>query len=128
MHANIVEDKYPTADLMICRDLLFHIPYVETYKILSNFVESGIKYLLTTTHIVRADNPFENQDVPAGSFKYMDLFSSPYSFPEDTLFKVLDGFDDRHMCLWSREQIQKVLENGNWEQYLIERKERDDGR
>jgi hypothetical protein len=126
MHANIVEDKYPMADIMLCRDFLFVMPYVETYNILKNFVESGIKYLFTTTHINRAEKPFNNKDTSVGGFRYMDLFASPYNFPKKTLFKVLDGFDDRHMCLWSRKQIQKVLENGNWEQYLIERKEEED--
>ena len=125
VYTNLVEDKYPMADLMLCRDFLFHMPYVETYKVLTNFVESGIKYLFTTSHMKRPEKPFENHDISAGSFRYMDLFASPYNFPEDTLFKVLDGFEDRHMFLWSREQIQKVLEHEDWRKYLLERAEQD---
>jgi hypothetical protein len=125
LYTNLVEDKYPTADLMLCRDFLFHMPYVETYKVLTNFVESGIKYLLTTTHMQKPDKPFENSDISAGGFRYMDLFASPYNFPQDTLFKVLDGFEDRYMCLWSREQIQKVLEHEDWKKHLLERAEQE---
>jgi hypothetical protein len=29
------------------------------------------------------------------------------------------------MCLWSREQIQKVLEHEDWKKYLLERAEQD---
>ena len=110
MKMDLVKDDYPFADLMLSRDFLFHMSYADTYQILVNFLDSGIEYLFTTTHI-NDKKPFENKDIATGDFRYIDLLRAPYNFPDDPLFKILDGFDDRYMCLWSREQIQEAVKN-----------------
>ena len=50
-HIDITKDQLPAADLMIVRDCLFHLPVKEIYHFLTNFFDSTIDLLLTTSHI-----------------------------------------------------------------------------
>jgi hypothetical protein len=108
---NLITDDYPHADLMICRDCLFHFSYADTTSALRKFLESGIPYLLTTTHT--NSTGFENRDIETGDFRLMDLFKAPYSFPSPPLLVIDDWLPpepERQMCLWSREQVASVLQ------------------
>jgi hypothetical protein len=103
-------DSFPQVDLMICRDCLFHLSYEDTKKILNNFVNSNIKYLLTTTY--ENDGTFENTDIISGHFRLIDLHRAPYYFPMDVISKVEDWIypdNKRYMCLWHREQIMEAV-------------------
>jgi hypothetical protein len=110
IHINLIEDTFPKADLMICRDCLFHLSFEDTKSVLNNFVNSDIKYLLTTTHI--NTNEFSNKNIRTGDFRLIDLFSAPYNFPLNPLVTIEDWIapdPERQMCLWSREQISVAL-------------------
>jgi SAM-dependent methyltransferase len=103
---DITKDALPMADMMLCRDCLFHLSYRDTRAVLINYINSNIPYLLTTTHI-NNDN-FSNRDISSGDFRLIDLFSAPYNFSEDVLFRIDDWVHPhrrREMCLWSRQQI-----------------------
>jgi Methyltransferase domain len=112
IHLDLTSDDLPQADLMFCRDCLFHLSYKDTKAALQNFIESGIPYLLTTTHENSIVNGFENKDIETGDFRLMDLFSAPYYFPTDCLETLEDWRAPeprRYMCLWNREQIKHAL-------------------
>ena len=103
---DITSDKLPLVDLMMCRDCLFHLSYDDTKLFLQNFINSGIPYLLTTTH--ENKNSFTNTDIATSAFRLIDLFSSPYNFDKNPLMVIddwVEGFPARQMCLWTREQI-----------------------
>lgn len=110
VHIDLISGKFPSADLMICRDCLFHLSYSDTRSVLENFVASGIPYLLTTSH--KNDGTIVNRDIQTGSFRVMDLFASPYNFPRETLARIDDWVapdPEREMCLWTREQVVAIL-------------------
>ncbi len=114
IHIDLTKDKFPEADLMICRDCLFHLSYQDTKLVLQNFINSNIKYLLTTTYVKSED--FNNRDITTGDFRLTDLFSAPYQFDQKALYRIDDTIPNetpREMCLWSREQILHALENLN---------------
>jgi hypothetical protein len=109
--ANIISDPFPDADLWICRDALFHFSYEDIGRTLRHFVASKIKYVLTTTHL--AKGTFENKDIPTGDYRPIDLFSKPFNFPSDVLFRITDyvePYEPREMCLWSRQQLIEALD------------------
>ncbi len=113
LHVDLTKDAFPSADLMFCRDCLFHLSYADIRAVLQNFVNSQIKYILLTTH-KNADKSFANADITTGSFRKIDLFAAPFHFPTDALFRIPDWLapdPEREMCLWSREQIISALEN-----------------
>ena len=109
VHLDLVKDPLPTADLMLCRDCLFHLSNDDIWSTLGHFVESEIPYLLTTTHINVSG--FANTDIATGGFRLLDLFSPPFSFPEDPLERIDDWIyphPPREMCLWSRGQVEQA--------------------
>jgi hypothetical protein len=110
VHIDLISGKFPQADLMICRDCLFHLSYADTRAVLENFIASGIPYLLTTSH--KNDGAVVNQDIQTGSFRVMDLFAAPYNFPADPLVRIDDWVapdPEREMCLWRRDQVASAL-------------------
>jgi hypothetical protein len=117
IHIDLTKESFPKADLMICRDCFFHLSDENIKSILLNFVKSDIKYLLTTNHVNFLG--FANRNVVTGSFRLIDLYSEPYNFPKNPLFRISDSkvqdlespFEEREMCLWSREQIVSVIDN-----------------
>jgi hypothetical protein len=105
-HINLITDAFPQADLMICRDCLFHLSYDDAMAVLRNFMRSDIPYLLMTTHVNTGH--FQNTDIRTGGFRWIDLFSAPFNLPQDTLCRIDDWVPPdpaRQMCLWHREQL-----------------------
>lgn len=108
---DMTSQDLPRADLMICRDCLFHLSDENIKGVLTNFVKSGTPYLLTTNHLNRSG--FRNRNIVTGSFRLVDLFSAPYNFPDPPLFRISDWmppFEEREMCLWTRNQVAAVLD------------------
>ena len=109
---DICNDKLPEADILNCRDCLFHLSEEEINKFFVNFLNSGIPLLLTTSHL-QGEKPFINRDIMSGDFRRIDLFKSPYSLSSG----LGDRFDDflapeppRQMCLFAREDIKSALD------------------
>lgn len=86
---DICNAELPRADLMICRDCLFHLSYYDIKNFLINFSQSNIPYLLVTTHI-QIGARFRNRDIKSGDFRMLDLFSHPFNFNSTVLYR----FDD----------------------------------
>lgn len=99
---DITKDALPAADLWICRDCFYHLSIEDIRRALQRFVESGVPYLLASTHRV-ATGPV-NIEITSGDFRFTDLFATPFQLPRDTLFRIEDNaHSDMH--LWSREQV-----------------------
>jgi hypothetical protein len=111
IHLNLITDDYPEADLMICRDFLFHLSYEDTRSVLQRYIDSHIPYLLTTTYVKLSK--FENRDIETGAGKYIDLLKTPYNFPSPlvAIDDWLSPAPERQMCLWSTGQVAWVLKN-----------------
>lgn len=110
MHLDLINDALPRADLLICRDCLPHLSFENTDKFLTNFVQSGIPYLLTTTHFPTSD--FSNMDIQTGDFRMINLFAAPYNFPINPPAVIEDWvepFPKRQMYLWSAEQVSTAI-------------------
>lgn len=107
-HVNdITADPLPMADMMMCRDCLFHMSNEDVFKTLRNFLKSNIKYLFTTTHVT----DFPNTDIQTGSFRILNLLDTPFNFPTP-LYSIDDTYShhpQRNMAVWSREQIETIL-------------------
>ena len=111
---NIINDKLPNADLMICRDCLFHFSYDDIFSFLKNFVNSKIKFLLVTSNL-NDQNKFLNKDIITGDFTTIDLFSEPFNFKKNYLFKIEDrDYTDtslkyKYLYMFSRDQVKSFL-------------------
>jgi len=107
---DIVEDEIPSADLVICRDVLFHLPNESILKIINKIVESSSKYLLITNHVATETDSFENTDISTGDFRRIDLFKPPFSLPKSYILDVEDWLypdPPRAMILFKVSQLRK---------------------
>lgn len=110
IHVDLTRDSFPSADLMICRDCLFHLSYRDCLAVLRGFLSAGIPLLLTTTHELRKGA--ENRDIATGDFRPMDLLRPPYGFPAEVLARIDDWVPPdppRFMCLWTRDQVARAV-------------------
>jgi hypothetical protein len=106
VHLDLTRGPFPSADLMLCRDCLFHLSYDDTELVLRNFLSADIPYFFTSNHRNNAD--IVNRDIVTGDFRHTDLFSPPYCFPRDPLYIVQDAVPTdlrKQICLWNRAQI-----------------------
>ena len=112
---NIIRDNLPRADLMICRDCLFHFSYNDIFMFLNNFISSNIKFLLVTSHQNDTDK-FLNKDIVTGDWRKIDLFSEPFNFSKTFIFSIQDKdklqiSNYKYLYLFSHKDIKSFLEN-----------------
>jgi hypothetical protein len=109
IHINLVSEAFPYADLLVCRDCLFHLCYRDTLRLLENYVDAGIPYLLVTTH--KTETMFANRDITTGDYRLMDIFAAPYFFPLNPSERIDDWEipgPAREVCLFNHEQVSIV--------------------
>ena len=75
---NIIKDKLPKSDMIICRDCLQHLSYEDAKKAVKSFKDSGSIYLLVTNY----PWTLENWDIKEGDFRPLNLCEKPFNFPE----------------------------------------------
>jgi 2-polyprenyl-3-methyl-5-hydroxy-6-metoxy-1,4-benzoquinol methylase len=112
MHvADIMTDDLPRADLILCRDVLFHFPNADILRTLANLKRTGSRYLLTTSFNWRA---YRNYNIPLGRFRRINLETPPFNLPRPLRFIVEGNTEreeqsgaqfDRCLCLWAFEDI-----------------------
>lgn len=106
-HHNAVEDPLPEgADVILCREVLFHLSFEDGIQVIKNILKSGARYLLVTT----SDTVQENKDIRTGRFRNINIQLSPYLFPvyasrvEDNAIS-----QDRIMGIWKIEDLSKSI-------------------
>jgi len=107
INLDITQDSLPSADLIMCRDCLFHLSFEDIKLFLQNFLRSDIKYLLTTSH-----KQGDNHNIDSGRYRQLDLFKDPLNFPNNYLYQIEDYIyphPERFMYVWSKEQIQQAI-------------------
>lgn len=101
--ADLLMGELPHADLTISRDFLFHLSFADCKLFLKNFLSSGTPWLLTTSHLPGA---WANSDISTGGWRYIDLMTTPYNFPEPVA--KLDDGEDRFLLLFHRAEIESL--------------------
>lgn len=118
-HIDITSDPLPKADMMMCRDCLFHLKNRFRWGFFRNFADSEIPYLLMTMHHLQGNRPLG----AVGNFAAFSPKAEPFHFPEP-LAMIHEGFDTlptdwsriekpwhyKSLGLWSRDQVIGVVE------------------
>lgn len=100
--ADIVTDKLPAADIVLCRDCFIHLRKKEITKLIQNFKRSGIKYILASTYPVQ-----QNTEILTGHFRPVNLELPPFNLPA-AISKMSDhpeGSPARYLALWLLEDV-----------------------
>jgi len=99
-YLDFVEGEIPQGDLILCRDVLQHLPVKDIKKALKNFSNCGAGYLLATTHIRRYG--FRNKrDIRPGKCSDRNLMESPFNLPNPLIIysEQYEG-QDKFLGLW----------------------------
>jgi SAM-dependent methyltransferase len=92
----------PNADTILCREVLFHLSFLDIGRLLGNIRLTGAKFLLATSD---ANVPF-NADIISGDFRILNLRAKPLCFPRPQLVIADTGVSpDRSLSLWKLSSI-----------------------
>lgn len=103
---NLLVDRLPQVDLILCRDCLVHLSFAEGLRALRNIGASESTYLLTTTFPSHPDN----RDILTGGWRTLNLQAPPFSLPPP-LQLINEGcmeapdVADKSLGLWKIEDI-----------------------
>jgi len=107
LHANIITDPLPQADVILCRDCLVHLRFQDIMQALKNMKANGITYLLTTTYpTIRTNRNLKK----TGGWRRLNLQRSPFNFPKPIAL-IREGctynqkLTDKSLGLWKIEDI-----------------------
>jgi SAM-dependent methyltransferase len=95
--ADIVRTPLPAADLLVCKDVLQHLPAENVLAFLAQLPK--YKDALLTDTVDKTTLTAENHEIAPGKFRPLDLTQPPFNVPG---LKVLTYFDGSHMhqVLW----------------------------
>jgi len=100
-NVDFVADEIPEGDLIICRDVLQHLPVKDIIRALKNFSESGAKYLLASTHIRRFGIRNRINISRPGRCKDRNLIESPFNLPSPiVIYSEQYEEYDKFLGLW----------------------------
>ena len=113
---DITTNNLPKADLMICRDCLIHLSFEKIRMFFQNFKKSNINYLLLTSYKFKdSGKKIENQDIPDGEFREIDMNEEPFSLPKP-IKEILDKDEQTknsayycYLNLYTKEQINNLI-------------------
>jgi SAM-dependent methyltransferase len=90
-------EPLPQADVVLCREVLFHLSLADIWRLVENVRQSGAFYFLATT-----DNNLRlNADILSGDFRFLNLRRAPFGFPAPS-FSIRDNAvaADRVLAGW----------------------------
>jgi hypothetical protein len=71
-------NSLPSADTVLCREILFHLSFQDIWRLLENVRNCGASFLIATN-----DNDLRlNADIISGDFRPLNLQKAPFRFPE----------------------------------------------
>lgn len=99
---DIACDLLPSADLLLCRDCLQHMPNKDIMAFVQNAIKSGVRYLLVTTYKkIKGD-----LDIEPGDCRKVNVQEPPFNFPEP-IETITEGFNGKSLCLWRVDDLPK---------------------
>ncbi|AOJ80867.1 MULTISPECIES: class I SAM-dependent methyltransferase [Burkholderia] len=119
MHLDLLHDALPQADLILCRDCLFHFSHADVFRAFERFANTSARFLLTTTFVYRTYP--RNADIVTGQWTPINLEMAPYDLDaplslliEGSHESIIYGPDigvvpmsDRCLGLWDMDSVRK---------------------
>lgn len=74
---NAAVGPLPEADVVLVREVLFHLSFEDAKRVLRNIASSGARYLIATNDF----SIWFNSDISSGDFRKLNLLKSPFRLP-----------------------------------------------
>ncbi len=107
LHLDLLSSALPRSDLILCRDCLQHLSFVDFRRAIANIGRSGATYLLATTF----PDHHDNQEIKTGDWFPYNLQDPPFNFPEpvelinENCQEWHPHFADKSLGLWYVHQL-----------------------
>ena len=108
LYKDIVDAEYGEFDLAICRDVLFHLDFKHSQKVLSNLDSAGIPNLITTSFLdVKTNTNIRRYNHIMGDWGFykINLNIAPFNMEEFLVKSVEENISNegytRSICLYS---------------------------
>lgn len=105
---NAIEDSLPEdTDVILCREVLFHLSFAYGMEVVQRVLESNASYFIATT----SEAVSNDKDIRTGQFRNVDLLKPPYNLPPYVI-KWQDSdkvSSDRHLCVWEVSKMRETL-------------------
>ena len=97
-----VEEALPDCDAILCREVIFHLSFSDSRRLIKNILKSQARYLFTTN-----DTDVDcNVDIRSGDFRFLNLRKKPYNFPEPVTCIPEDGVSKhRQLGVWRLDML-----------------------
>lgn len=82
--ADAVDYDLPSADLLICKDVLQHLTFKDIFAIIPQF--SKFKYCLIINDVDLKECTYTNTDIERGDFRPLNLSAPPFNMDGKTIF------------------------------------------
>lgn len=76
MHLDAVEEALPSSDVVLCREVIFHLSFADALRLIDN-IKKSTKYLIATS----CHSIWFNSNIPTGDFRELNLVMAPFRFP-----------------------------------------------
>jgi hypothetical protein len=103
---NAIGDDLPEAEVVLCRDMIFHLSLADGQSALRNILSKDRRFLISTTDTVTDING----DIITGDFRARNLLRAPFNLPEP-----IELIDDslvepgRKIGVWRAEDVRRAL-------------------
>jgi Methyltransferase domain len=99
-------DELPGADVVLCREVLFHLSFADIRKLLKNMLSKNRSYFMATTDRQTAFN----SDIPTGDFRPLNLEAWPFRFPPPDRSINDSAVSPRRMIgVWEAKRIRPIV-------------------
>jgi len=104
--ANGIVDDLPSADVILCREVLFHLSFADAKSLLRKALATGAQhFLLTTDSMTRV-----NSDIRTGDFRVLNLMAGPFRLPEPSVsIAESQSLSGRTLGLWPSEDVRRAM-------------------
>lgn len=91
------QEELPLADLLICKDVLQHLPNQDVVKVVKQF--SKFKYCLITNDVYAHSLSSDNPDIVRGDYRPIDITCAPFNLNANKLLIYKSGYVTKQVLL-----------------------------
>lgn len=127
LHLDLLRGPLPDADLILCRDCLFHFSHEDVFRALARFAGTRARYLLTTTFTYRSYP--RNANIETGQWTPINLEMAPFDLASPLALLIEGSHEsivyglgsgaipmyDRCLGLWDMAAVRARLARGGGE-------------
>lgn len=106
IHGDMIEEPIPLeADVILCREVIFHLSYNDGLKLINNISSSNARYFIVTSDSA----VLKNKDIRTGAYRSLNLNLPPYKFPPATIKIEDSGVSiSRYLGVWEIKTLRNL--------------------